>query len=187
MESTTINDTRLSPHFRLGEFISLNKYPDNKPTMQHVANMTYGCVMLLEPARQVVGPIIVNSGYRNEDVNRMVGGVRNSQHLLGQAADIRPRDAQQFQCLVDFLRTHPQTDQPADRPQRLAPRLVESLHPAPPLHQDWVLQIDKVSITKIFNVYLMKIIVETFGNSTDFSYLCKVIKRKEKRDSGHPV
>ena len=33
----------------------------------------------------------------------------------------------------------------------------------------------------------MKIIVETFGNSTDFSYLCKVIKRKEKRDSGHPV
>ena len=111
MESTTINDTRLSPHFRLGEFISLNKYPDNKPTMQHVANMTYGCVMLLEPARQVVGPIIVNSGYRNEDVNRMVGGVRNSQHLLGQAADIRPRDAQQFQCLVDFLRTHPQTDQ----------------------------------------------------------------------------
>ena len=154
MESTTINDTRLSPHFRLGEFISLNKYPDNKPTMQHVANMTYGCVMLLEPARQVVGPIIVNSGYRNEDVNRMVGGVRNSQ---------------------------------PDRPQRLAPRLVESLHPAPPLHQDWVLQIDKVSITKIFNVYLMKIIVETFGNSTDFSYLCKVIKRKEKRDSGHPV
>ena len=49
MENTTINNTRLSSHFRLGEFICLHKYPDNKPTMQHVANMTYGCLMLLEP------------------------------------------------------------------------------------------------------------------------------------------
>ncbi len=61
MENTTINDTRLSPHFKLGEFINLSKYPDNKPTTQHVANITYGCLMLLEPARQVVGPILINS------------------------------------------------------------------------------------------------------------------------------
>ena len=88
--NTTINDTRLSPHFKLGEFINLTKYPDNKPTMQHVVNMTYGCHMLLEPARQVVGPIIINSGFRNPRVNALVGGVKNSQHLFGQAADIRP-------------------------------------------------------------------------------------------------
>ena len=111
MENTTINDTRLSPHFKLGEFLNLSKYPDNKPTMQHVANMTYGCLMLLEPARQMVGPIIINSGYRNPRVNSLVGGVRNSQHLLGQAADIRPKDPQQFQRLVAFLQTHDLTDQ----------------------------------------------------------------------------
>ena len=109
--NTTINDTRLSPHFRLGEFINLHKYPDNKPTMQHVANMTYGCLMLLEPARQVVGPILINSGFRNPRINALVGGVRNSQHLLGQAADIRPQDPQQFQRLVDFLQSHDLTDQ----------------------------------------------------------------------------
>ena len=109
--NTTINDTRLSPHFRLGEFINLHKYPDNKPTMQYVANMTYGCLMLLEPARQVVGPIIINSGFRNPRVNALVGGVRNSQHLLGQAADIRPKDPRQFQRLVDFLKAHDLTDQ----------------------------------------------------------------------------
>ncbi len=109
--NTTINDTRLSPHFRLGEFINLHKYPDNKPTMQYVANMTYGCLMLLEPARQVVGPILINSGFRNPRVNALVGGVRNSQHLLGQAADIRPQDPQQFQRLVDFLQSHDLTDQ----------------------------------------------------------------------------
>ena len=111
MENTTINDTRLSPHFRLGEFLNLSKYPDNKPTMQHVANMTYGCLMLLEPARQLVGPIIINSGYRNPRVNALVGGVKNSQHLLGQAADIRPKDPAQFQRLIDFLRASPYTDQ----------------------------------------------------------------------------
>ena len=99
--------TKLSKHFTLEEFINVDKYPDNKPTMQHVANMTYGCLMLLEPARQVVGPILVNSGFRNEDVNRHVGGVPNSQHLLGQAADIRPC----VQRLVDFLKAHELTDQ----------------------------------------------------------------------------
>ena len=111
MENTQLNDTRLSSHFRLGEFLNLGKYPDNIPTMQHVANMTYGCLMLLEPARQVVGPIIINSGYRNPRVNALVGGVKNSQHLLGQAADIRPRDPQQFQRLVAFLKACEYTDQ----------------------------------------------------------------------------
>ena len=111
MENTQLNDTRLSPHFRLGEFLNLGKYPDNKPTMQHVVNMTYGCLMLLEPARQVVGPILINSGFRSSHVNALVGGVKNSQHLLGQAADIRPKDPSQFLNLVSFLKTHDLTDQ----------------------------------------------------------------------------
>jgi hypothetical protein len=106
-----MNDIRLSPHFKLGEFLNLNKYPQNIPTMQHVVNMAYGCLMLLEPARLLVGPIIINSGYRNEEVNRLVGGVKNSQHLIGQAADIRPKDPCQFQHLVDFLKSHDLTDQ----------------------------------------------------------------------------
>ena len=106
-----LNDIRLSPHFKLSEFLRLGKYPENIPTMQAVANLTYGCVMLLEPARLIVGPIIINSGFRCEAVNRKVGGVRNSQHLVGQAADIRPKDPQQFQCLVDFLKACEYTDQ----------------------------------------------------------------------------
>ena len=106
-----MENTRLSKHFQLDEFINVGKYPDNKPTMQHVANMVYGCVMLLEPAREIAGPILINSGFRNPRVNALVGGVRNSQHLLGQAADIRPRDPAQFQRLVDFLKANAYTDQ----------------------------------------------------------------------------
>ena len=106
-----LNDIRLSPHFKLGEFLNLKKYPENTPTLQAVANMTYGCHQLLEPARLIVGPIIITSGYRNQAVNNKVGGVKNSQHQLGQAADIRPKDPAQFQCLVDFFKTCEFTDQ----------------------------------------------------------------------------
>lgn len=106
-----LNDIRLSPHFRLSEFLNLKKHPANIPTMQAVANMTYGCHQLLEPARQIVGPIIINSGSRCEAVNRQVGGVKNSQHLIGQAADIRPKDPAQFQRLVGFLKSCQYTDQ----------------------------------------------------------------------------
>ena len=106
-----MDPTRLSNHFSLAEFCQLSKYPDNIPTMQAVANMAYGCHLLLEPARREVGPIIVNSGFRNSRVNALVGGVANSQHLFGQAADIRPRDPKQFSKLVDFLKNCEHTDQ----------------------------------------------------------------------------
>ena len=109
--NTNLNDTRLSPHFKLREFLLTDKYPQNIPTMQDVVNLTYGCLWLLEPARLIVGSIIINSGFRNENVNRQVGGVRNSQHLLGQAADIRPKDPAQFQTLVDFFKKWEYTDQ----------------------------------------------------------------------------
>ena len=106
-----MENIKLSNHFLLSEFLNVGKYPDNLPTPQALFNLKYGCQYLLEPARQVVGPILVNSGFRNEDVNRHVGGVKNSQHLTGQAADIRPKDPRKFQLLVDFLRTSPYTDQ----------------------------------------------------------------------------
>ena len=105
------NNVRLSPHFKLGEFLNFGKYPENIPSMQDVVNLTYGCHQLLEPARLIVGPIIINSGYRNAEVNRKVGGVKNSQHLFGQAADIRPKDPSQFQQLVDFFKSWEYTDQ----------------------------------------------------------------------------
>ena len=109
---TEINtNVTLSKHFKLDEFLHLGKYPENIPSVQDVVNMTYGCHQLLEPARIIVGPIIINSGFRSDSVNRKVGGVKNSQHLFGQAADIRPKDPAQFQRLVDFFKSWEFTDQ----------------------------------------------------------------------------
>ena len=106
-----LNDARLSRHFTLGELLHLGKYPENIPSLQDVVNMTYGCHLLLEPARVIVGPIIINSGFRCDSVNRKVGGVKNSQHLFGQAADVRPQDPAQFQRLVEFFKSWEFTDQ----------------------------------------------------------------------------
>ena len=46
---------------------------------------------VLDPLRERYGkPIIVNSAFRCEKHNREVGGAANSQHMRGEAADIRP-------------------------------------------------------------------------------------------------
>jgi hypothetical protein len=45
---------------------------------------------VLDPLREAYGkPIIVTSGYRCEKLNKAVGGAASSQHVKGEAADIR--------------------------------------------------------------------------------------------------
>ena len=45
---------------------------------------------VLQPLRDAIGlPIIINSGYRCPELNRLVGGVPTSQHAKGESADIR--------------------------------------------------------------------------------------------------
>lgn len=43
---------------------------------------------LLQPLREALGPVIITSGYRNEELNTLIGGSPTSQHLQGEAADI---------------------------------------------------------------------------------------------------
>ncbi|MFQ6099084.1 MAG: YcbK family protein [Armatimonadota bacterium] len=46
-------------------------------------------VVLDQKIRDAVGkPVMVASGYRTPERNRQVGGVPNSQHLLGRASDL---------------------------------------------------------------------------------------------------
>jgi len=47
------------------------------------------CVNILQPLRLAIGkPITVSSGYRCVRLNKAIGGAANSQHVVGQAADI---------------------------------------------------------------------------------------------------
>lgn len=61
----------------------------NEPTAQEVVNLTALVVMVLQPLREAMGHAIkIGSGYRCARLNTAVGGVSNSQHVLGQAADL---------------------------------------------------------------------------------------------------
>lgn len=54
-------------------------------------------------------PIIVNSGYRSPEHNKAIGGVKNSFHVHGLAADIRPEDLKdlpELQKIADELNPH---------------------------------------------------------------------------------
>ena len=63
---------------------------DNTPSADVVANLKLLIEKVLDPLREAWGqPIIVDSGYRCPKLNKAVKGAVNSQHMLGQAADIR--------------------------------------------------------------------------------------------------
>lgn len=62
---------------------------DNTPTPRVVANLTALADNVLDKARVAIGKSIhVNCGYRSPALNSKVGGVANSQHVTGEAADI---------------------------------------------------------------------------------------------------
>ena len=93
-----LNCTRLSPHFTLGEMCktSAKTADGNIPSHVHIENLRRLCgwlEMLRSEWNKRYGegddPIIINSGYRSEAVNKAVGGVKGSNHLTGCAADIR--------------------------------------------------------------------------------------------------
>ena len=82
-------EARLSPHFTLGELTKTSvKCVDNTPNHAAVLNLKNLCENWLEPLRQAQGPIIINSGFRSEAVNKAIGGVKGSNHLTGCAVDI---------------------------------------------------------------------------------------------------
>lgn len=60
---------------------------------------------VLDPARERYGgPITVNSGYRCPRHNADVGGVRNSQHTKGEAADICPVKSEKIKVKSELER-----------------------------------------------------------------------------------
>ena len=85
--------TKVTMHFTIEELYASDtakkKGIDNKPAVQQLINLVYLTAYVLEPLRVSMGePIPISSGYRCPRLNEAVGGVRNSQHMTGQAADL---------------------------------------------------------------------------------------------------
>ena len=105
------DEMKLSQHFTLGELCKTKTGIENIPNEEQVNNLKRVCRWLEELRLRynqlyVCGtvpqcceqhswdspeeePIIINSGFRSEAVNKAVGGSSTSNHLTGCAVDIR--------------------------------------------------------------------------------------------------
>ncbi len=107
---------QLSTNFRLSEFTRSDTakrlgIENECSSVEQVLNLAYLCHMVLQPLRDRFGPIRINSGYRCPELNRAVGGVKNSQHLRGEAADIHLPSVEKGKEYLAFLKTLPAVDE----------------------------------------------------------------------------
>ena len=97
---------RLTDNFTLKELTKTNTGLPNLITDLEIDNLSRLCQKVLQPLRDIYGkPIIVNSGYRSDRVNKAVGGVPTSQHRKGEAADITAGSREENKKLFDILKT----------------------------------------------------------------------------------
>jgi uncharacterized protein YcbK (DUF882 family) len=115
--SSELDGSHLTPHFTLGELCktSVKTADGNIPSHVHIENLRRLCRWLerlrkrwnerygsLTPNPSPKGegnsddPIVINSGYRSEAVNKAVGGAKGSNHLTGCAVDIRVAGMEQL-------------------------------------------------------------------------------------------
>ena len=103
---------KLSPHFTLAE-MTTTSHPDlqDRPSVEVIINLVYLCAVVLEPLRKMLGhPVRINSGYRSARLNKEVGGVPNSYHLTGRAADIFCKNLGDARLILICLQDIPQVD-----------------------------------------------------------------------------
>ena len=118
--SSELDGLRLTPHFSLEEMCKTKVNIKNVPNEAHVENLKRLCgwlEMLRSEWNKRYGegddPIIINSGYRSEAVNKAVGGVSGSNHLTGCAADIHVLGKEQairYACILLDIADESQED-----------------------------------------------------------------------------
>ena len=97
-------------YFQINELIGSNVAEEkgifNLPTDEKVIdNLNYSCSRMDEIRESYCKPIYVNSWYRCKELNKAVGGAKNSYHMSGLAVDIRwDKD------LLEYLKQKPQYD-----------------------------------------------------------------------------
>ena len=123
MNEVSINKSmKLSEHFTLGEltktsYDTLDKNIPSRVAIENLRNICEGWLeelrerynALYEDGREGVSrndgeiPIIINSGFRSEEVNRLCGGAKGSNHLTGCAVDIRCYGPEQMIRMASIL------------------------------------------------------------------------------------
>ena len=108
---------QISKNFNLKEFTKSSTAKklniDNSKVPEYVKNNIKELVyQVLQPLRDYIDkPITINSGYRCLKLNAAVGGVPTSQHVQGQAVDIKVDELSSFEIAQAVLDLHLPYDQ----------------------------------------------------------------------------
>lgn len=100
----------ISENFSYEEFEESVKAEENKidnsiPSPEVKEHIKALVLNVLQPLRAAWGkPLVLNSGYRCPALNKIVGGRPTSQHLKGEAADVRTDSPYQLACLASKLK-----------------------------------------------------------------------------------
>ena len=114
MDNPNFNpNMNLSGHFTLGELCKTSYITadGNIPSQEAIDNLRRLCADWLEEVRYLYSmlygdgdvPLIISSGYRSAEVNRICGGAKGSNHLTGCAVDIRCQGPEQMSRLAVIL------------------------------------------------------------------------------------
>lgn len=103
-------------NFKISELIhsdtAIKHKINNMPDINSLDCMLDLIVYCLQPIRdKLKKPMIITSGYRNKDVNKLVGGAENSQHTKGQAVDFIIKDMSPYQIYMHILNSNIEYDQ----------------------------------------------------------------------------
>ena len=110
-------NTPVTMHFTIEELCASDTAKargiSNKPNTEQIINLVYLAANVLEPLRVAMGePIKIGSGFRCPALNKAVGGVGNSQHMKGQAADLCiDGDIEKGKRWFNYIRQHLPFDQ----------------------------------------------------------------------------
>lgn len=108
MKYFTINEMCKSSTAQIKR-IDNNPNEDQKEALKSLINN------VLDPLRELYGnPIFVSSGFRSLDLNRAVGGAKNSQHMKGEAVDIYTGTKEGNKKLFELIRDNLPFDQLID-------------------------------------------------------------------------
>lgn len=100
----------MAKYFTLGELckseVAVANRIENTPNNETIARINALMDECLDKVRELWGkPIGVNSGYRCYELNKAVGGAKNSQHMRGEAADITTGSKEWNKQLFDMIVT----------------------------------------------------------------------------------
>lgn len=102
----------LTRNFTLEEFArsqtATSRRIDNWPPPQAQAALKLLCEKVLQPLRDAQGSVTITSGYRSPALNSAIKGAPSSQHMKGEAADIKMADMKRA---FEFIRKNLRFDQ----------------------------------------------------------------------------